>query len=102
MFAIVRSGAHQFKVEKGSLIKVEKIEGNVGDTIHFEEVLLVGGNDSTKIGQPTVSGARVAGEIVAQVKGPKLEIFKKWRRKGKQVHKGHRQKFTTVRISEIA
>lgn len=102
MFAIVRSGAHQFKVEKGSLIRVEKLDGNIGDTVHFDEVLLIGGDEATKIGQPTVAGARVAGEIVGQVKGPKLEIFKKWRRKGKQIHKGHRQKYTTVRISDIA
>ena len=101
MYAVVRTGGKQYRVEQGAVLEIEKISGNKGEALTFNEVLLVADDAGTKVGQPLVSGASVTAEIIEQKKGPKLEVFKKITRVGKQWHKGHRQQLTRVRITQI-
>jgi len=100
MFAVIKTGGKQYRVAAEDKIKVEKIAGEPGEIIQFGEVLVVGG-DSVTLGSPTVSGASVAGVVVAQSRGPKVIAFKKRRRKNSRRKRGHRQEFTRVRITEI-
>jgi large subunit ribosomal protein L21 len=100
MFAVVRTGGKQYKVAKNDVLSVEKLEGDVGSTLTFGEVLMLGG-DAPKSGAPLVSGASVTGEIVEHGRGEKVVAFKKKRRKNTHRKRGHRQHFTTVKITEI-
>ena len=102
MYAVIKTGGKQHRVSQGDVLKVEKLEGQKGDTVVFEEVLLVSKEDQTRVGTPVVEGARVVGEIVHQGKGPKIIIFKKKRRKGFLKKTGPRQPLTEVRIKEIS
>jgi len=102
MYAVIKTGGKQHRVSEGDVLKVEKLEGQKGDTIVFEEVLLVSKEDQTSVGTPVVAGAKVVGEIVHQGKGPKIIIFKKKRRKGFLKKTGHRQLLTEIRIKEIS
>jgi large subunit ribosomal protein L21 len=102
MYAVIKTGGKQHRVSEGDVLKIEKLAGQKGDTVVFEEVLLVSKEDQTRVGQPVVEGARVVGEIVHQGKGPKIIIFKKKRRKGFLKKTGHRQPLTEVRIKEIS
>ncbi|MRR08278.1 MAG: 50S ribosomal protein L21 [Deltaproteobacteria bacterium] len=102
MYAVIKTGGKQHRVSEGDVLKIEKLEGQKGDTIVFEEVLLVSKEDQTRVGTPIVEGAKVVGEIVNQGKGPKIIIFKKKRRKGFLKKTGHRQPLTEVRIKEIS
>jgi len=99
-FAVIRTGGKQYRVEPGTLIRVEKIEGDVGAAIEFNEVLLAGG-DAIRIGTPLVEGAVVRGQIVAHARDKKVLIFKKKRRKNYRRRRGHRQSLTTVKVTEI-
>ncbi len=101
MYAVVRTGGKQFRVEPGEAFRVEKLEGSVGDSIELSEVLLVGAEDGAKIGTPLVAGAKVVGTITAQGRGPKLTIFKMKRRKGYRRKAGHRQAYTEIRVDKI-
>ena len=98
--AVIRSGNRQYRVAEGDLIKVEKLAGNPGDSVEFGQVLLIGG-DTPKFGKPTVSGAKVTGEIVRQGRGEKLIVFKFKRRKKYRRKNGHRQDFTEVKITDV-
>lgn len=100
MFAVIKTGGKQYRVAADDVITVDKVAGNPGDIIAFEEVLLLGG-DSVQVGNPTVGGASVAGEVVDQGRGPKVIAFKKRRRQNSRRKRGHRQEFTAVRITEI-
>ena len=102
MYAVIKTGGKQHRVSEGDVLKIEKLDGQKGDTIVFEEVLLVSKEDQTRVGTPIVEGAKVVGEIVSQGKGPKIIIFKKKRRKGFLKKTGHRQPLTQVRIKEIS
>jgi large subunit ribosomal protein L21 len=102
MYAVIKTGGKQHRVSEGDVLKIEKLEGLKGDTIVFDEVLLVSKEDQTRVGTPIVEGAKVVGEIVQQGKGPKIIIFKKKRRKGFLKKTGHRQPLTEVRIKEIS
>ena len=102
MYAVIKTGGKQHRVSEGDVLKVEKLEGQKGDAVVFEEVLLVSKEDQTRVGTPVVEGAKVVGEIVHQGKGPKIIIFKKKRRKGFLKKTGHRQPLTEVRIKEIS
>lgn len=102
MYAVIKTGGKQHRVSEGDVLKVEKLEGQKGDTVVFEEVLLVSKEDQTRVGTPVVEGVKVVGEIVHQGKGPKIIIFKKKRRKGFLKKTGHRQPLTEVRIKEIS
>lgn len=101
MYAIVISGGKQHRVQNGDLIKVEKLEGEVGSKITLAEVLLVGGEGETKIGQPMVDGAKVEAEIVRHGRDRKVLVFKKKRRKNYRRLHGHRQPFTHLKITGI-
>ena len=100
MFAVIKTGGKQYRVTAKDLLKVEKVDGEPGQTIQFGEVLMVGG-DTITVGTPTVVGATVAAEVVEQGRGPKVIAFKKRRRKNSRRKRGHRQELTTVRITEI-
>ena len=101
MYAVIKSGGKQYRVEAGKPVRVESLAADVGATVAFEEVLLVGGGDSVKVGAPLVSGAKVKGTVLAHGRGDKVKIFKMRRRKHFQKHQGHRQNYTEVRIDEI-
>ena len=100
MFAVIKTGGKQYRVAAEDVITVDKVAAELGEIIQFGEVLLLGG-DSVKVGNPTVGGASVAGEVVEQGRGRKVIAFKKRRRKNSRRKRGHRQEFTTVRITEI-
>ncbi len=101
MYAVIKTGGKQYRVSVGDILKFEKIEGDSGDTVSFDEVLMIAGSDAVKVGTPVVDGAKVTARIVAQTKGPKITIFKMKRRKGYRKKTGHRQKLTSLKITEI-
>jgi len=101
MFAVMKTGGKQYKVASGDILRIEKVTGNAGDTVQFNEILMVGG-DKPVIGAPAVAGAAVQAEILEQGKGPKLIHYVKRRRKhSSQRKKGHRQQITVFRITDI-
>lgn len=99
-YAVVKNGGHQHKVEEGQTIQVEKIESD-GTSYVFEEVLLVVDGDKVELGMPTVAGVKVYADIVSEVKGEKIEVFKYKSKSRYRKHTGHRQKYTQVKISGI-
>jgi len=102
MFAIVNIKGQQFKVESGAEIYVHRLGAKEGDTVNFDEVLMVSDGDSTNIGTPTLKGASVTATVLAEeVKGDKVIVFKKKRRKGYKVKNGHRQQFSKIKIDSI-
>lgn len=101
MFAVVKTGGKQYRVTQGDTIKVEKLNGEVGDKVELSDVLMVVDGDAVKVGRPCVQGARVQAEIVDQGKHPKVIIFKMRRRKNYRRKTGHRQPFTAIKILEI-
>ncbi len=102
MYAIIKTGAKQHKVSEGDVLSVEKLAGDKGTEVVFNEVLMVSGSDAVKVGKPFVEGAKVVGEIVKQTKGPKLLIGKQKRRKGYRKKTGHRQELTSMKIKKIS
>ena len=101
MYAVIQTGGKQYRVAAGDTIHVEKLDGEVGGLVQIDKVLMVGSDDAVKVGRPTVDGASVVGEILAQERGKKIVIFKHKRRKGYRRKQGHRQYLTTLRIKEI-
>lgn len=101
-YAVVRTGGKQRRVTPGKRLRVEKLEGDVGVELVFDDVLMVALGDEVQIGQPSVSGAKVRAKIIAQEKDAKIIVFKRARRKGFHKKKGHRQPYTEVEILEIA
>jgi large subunit ribosomal protein L21 len=101
-YAVIRTGGKQYRVAPGDVVRVERLDGEVGATIEFNEVLLTGGDGSVRIGRPLVDGALVRAEIVEQGRARKILIFKKKRRKNYRRRRGHRQAVTTVRVTEIS
>jgi large subunit ribosomal protein L21 len=101
MYAVIKSGGKQYRVESGKQVRVETLPADVGSAIAFEEVLLVGVGDAVKVGAPLVSGAKVKATVVAHGRGEKVKIFKLRRRKHYQKSQGHRQNYTEVRIDDI-
>ena len=97
MYAIIRAGGKQYKVQAGDTVRVEKLAAKLGDTFDLPEVLLVGG-DKTFIGEPLVKNAKVTVTVTRQAKAPKVIVFKKKRRKQYKRTKGHRQGYTTLKI----
>ena len=102
MYAIIRTGGKQYQVAAGDQLRVEKLVGEVGDTVEIDDVLLVADGDDVKIGQPVVDGVKVSAQIVEQGKDKKIIVFKKKRRKGYKLRKGHRQPYTALLIKEIS
>jgi large subunit ribosomal protein L21 len=101
MYAVVRTGGKQVRVEPGASVRVEKLEGQVGDEIALDEVLMIGGEGDLRIGTPLVDGARVVGVITDQGRGPKITIFKAKRRKQYRRKMGHRQAYTEIRVDRV-
>ncbi|APX11500.1 50S ribosomal protein L21 [Tateyamaria omphalii] len=101
MFAVMKTGGKQYKVQSGDTLRVEKLAANAGDKVQFNEVLMVGG-DSPVVGSPVVADAGVQAEVIEQIKGPKTINFVKRRRKHSSKRtKGHRQQLTLVKITDI-
>lgn len=101
MYAIVNIAGKQFKVTKDQFVYAPKLQGETGASVEFDEVLLADDNGTISIGAPTISGAKVSGKILDHVKGDKVIVFKKKRRKGYKKKNGHRQDFTKVLIENI-
>ncbi len=101
MYAIVEIGGQQFKVSKDDVIKTQLLENKVGDKIEFDKVLFVSDDNKTKVGTPFVKNVKIEGTILDQTKDKKVTIFKKKRRKGYEVKRGHRQPLTKVKIENI-
>ena len=102
MYAVIKTGGKQHRVSPGEVLAVEKIAGNRGEQVVFDQVLMVVDEADVRIGAPVVAGARVVGEILEQKKGPKINIFKMKRRKGFKKKTGHRQFLTSMKIKEIS
>lgn len=101
MYAVVATGGRQYRVNLGDTIDVEKLAGTVGDTIPLTTVMMMGEGADVTIGTPTLAGARVDAQIVAQKRGKKIIIFKHRRRKGYRRKQGHRQSLTSLKIVEM-
>ena len=100
MFAVLKTGGKQYKVQSGDLLRVEKLAADAGETVQFNEILMLGG-DAPVVGSPRVDGAAVQAEVIDQIKGPKTINFVKRRRKhSSQRTKGHRQQLTLLRVTE--
>ena len=101
MFAVLKTGGKQYKVQTGDVLRVEKLAANAGDKIQFNDILMVGG-ESVTVGVPFVAGAAVQAEVIAQIKGEKTIHFVKRRRKhSSQRTKGHRQQLTLLRVTDV-
>jgi len=101
LYAIIEAGGKQYRVSEGDLIDVERRSGEVGQAVDFQEVLLVGDQETIHVGKPVLAGARVVGTIAEQGKAAKIIVFKMKRRKKYRRKQGHRQLFTRVRIDQI-
>ena len=100
MYEIIATGGKQYKVSEGDKIRVEKLGSDVGEKVVFDQVLLVGGSD-VKVGAPTVNGASVEAEVVANAKAKKVIVYKYKRKTGYHNKNGHRQQYTEVEIKKI-
>ena len=101
MYAVVKTGGKQYRVSKGDKVRIEKIPGDVGTEVSFDQVLMIGGTDDVKVGTPVVSGATVSARIVKQDRSRKITVFKFKRRQGYKKKQGHRQAYTQVEITGI-
>jgi len=102
MFAVVKTGGKQYRVQKDDVIKVEKLAGDAGSEVLLEEVLMLGGEGTPTVGTPMISGAAVKAEILEQARAKKIIVFKKKRRQNYRRKKGHRQDLTVLRILDVA
>ena len=102
MFAVIKTGGKQLRVTPGEVIIVEKLAGEAGNSVKFDQVLMLGGNGKApEIGTPVIANATVTGEIIEQSRADKITVFKKKRRKGYRRTKGHRQDQTVLRITDV-
>ena len=102
MYAIICDGGRQFKVEEGQLLDIDYREAaETGDKVEFDRILAIGGDAGLKLGQPTVSGAKVSASVIGLEQGDKIYIQKFRRRKNYEVRTGHRQKYTRIKIDSI-
>lgn len=101
MYAVIKTGGKQYKVAPGEVLKIEKLNINAGETVTFDEVLMVGEGEACTVGLPLVKGARVEAEVLSQGRAPKIRIIKFKRRKHHMKHQGHRQYYTEVKITNV-
>ncbi|KAA0445316.1 MAG: 50S ribosomal protein L21 [Candidatus Thioglobus sp.] len=101
MYAVIKTGGQQFKVEKGTTLKVEKLEIEPGKKITFDDILMIADGDKIQIGTPLVAKASVEAKVISQGKGKKVHILKFLRRKHSMKQQGHRQLFTEIEITKI-
>ena len=102
MNAVVKTGGKEYRISKGDLIRVEKMEGKVGDQVTMKDILMISDEDKVQVGNPFLTNAVITGEIVQQVRGKKVLIYKMKRRKNYRRTKGHRQTYTYVRVNDIS
>ena len=102
MYAVIKTGGKQHRVSEGDVISIERIPGEKGDSVPFDQVLMVGKEGDVRIGRPILEGAQVVGEILAQTQGDKITVFKTKKRKGYRKKTGHRQPLTSLKIREIS
>ncbi len=102
MYAVIKTGGKQYRVQEGQVIRVETLPAQAGETVDFSEVLMLADGDDIKIGTPIVDGAKVSGTVLEHGRGKKIEIIKFKRRKHHMKRQGHRQNYTAVRIESIA
>jgi large subunit ribosomal protein L21 len=100
-YAIVEDGGKQFRTVEGGYIEVDRFDAEIGDQLDLDRVLLVADGEDVKVGTPVVAGAKVETTVVAQVKGPKVTVFKYTPKKRYRVKKGHRQQYTRLQIDSI-
>ncbi len=100
MYAIVETGGKQFRVEQGAVIRVDKLDAEVGAEVSLDKVLMVGGED-VRIGAPYVADARVTARVLEQGRGEKIKVFKKWRRNDSRRLQGHRQDYTALEVTAV-
>jgi large subunit ribosomal protein L21 len=101
VYAIVRTGGKQYRVQKGDVVRVERLAGKVGATVTLEDVLLVGGEGEPRVGSPRLQGVSVVGTVVEQDRDAKVRVFKYKKRKHYRRTRGHRQSYTAVRIDAV-
>ena len=101
MYAVIKTGGKQYRVQPGDVLVVEKLDGEPGANVAFGDVLMLGDGDAVTLGEPTVAGASVNATLVETRKGEKVKIFKKIRRQGYRRTKGHRQTETVLRVTAI-
>jgi large subunit ribosomal protein L21 len=101
MYAVVAAGGKQYKVREGDTLRVEKIPGDVGSAVAFDEVLMYSDGETVSVGQPVLENVAVTGHIIEQGKAKKIIVFKYKRRKRYRRKQGHRQQFTAVKIESI-
>jgi len=101
MYAVILTGNKQYIIEQGAELKVEKLEGNVGDKVVLNDILFLGGIEQPKIGRPKIEGASVTVEIIKQDRDPKVIVYKRKKRKGFQKNRSHRQPYTGIKVLEI-
>lgn len=101
MYAVINSGGKQIRVTPGEVVRLESLQGNVGDKVSLEDVLLISSDDEIKVGTPVVKGVKVDATIVEHGRGEKITVFKFKRRKMYRRKQGHRQNYTAVRVESI-
>jgi large subunit ribosomal protein L21 len=101
MYAVIKTGGKQYKVEEGTVLQVEKLEQNEGDKIEFNDVLMYSDGETVTLGSPLVENVKVNAEIIKQAKDKKVLVFKYKRRKGYRRMRGHRQNYTEIKIDSI-
>ena len=101
MYAVIKTGGKQYRVQSGEKLKVERIEAEVGSEIGLDQVLMIADGETLHVGRPLVAGAKVAATVVSHGRHDKVRIFKMRRRKHYQKHQGHRQNYTELQIGSI-
>ena len=102
MYAIIETGGKQFRVQEGKKIVVDRLAAEAGSEITLDRVLMLGGNDAVHIGTPLVEGARVTARVLEHMRGEKILVFKKRRRKGSRSLRGHRQDYTALAVTGVS
>ncbi len=102
MYAVIKTGGKQYRVQEGASLKIEKLEAEEGSTVEFDQVLLIGEGASVKLGTPVIDGGKVTATVEEQGRRKKVEVVKFKRRQGYKRQKGHRQAFTQVKITGIS
>ena len=101
MYAVIMTGGKQYQVKEGDILNVEKLMVEAGSTVDFDQVLMISGEEGTKIGNPVVEGAKVSAEVIEHGKAKKIVVFKYKAKKGYKKKQGHRQPFTKIKINSI-
>lgn len=101
MYAIVRSGGKQYRVEEGTVVTVSRLAGNAGDTVTLEDILFVADTEAVKVGKQALKGAHISAEIVGHSRGPKIDVLRYKNKTRQRRSRGHRQEETTIRIKKI-